>query len=120
MGICRIMDLEEKLKTFELSNDELQKKNADITLELTDLKTKKRPDEHSILNVEEKSKLEQKISELTRELDDSNKLTIRLKLEHKKKLQQANKTIEQLKSVRYICFVFAVIGILKTKILFSF
>lgn len=47
-----------------------------------------------------------KVEELTKELEESNKLMIRLKLEHKNKLKAANKSLEKLKQVWLILYVF--------------
>lgn len=50
-------------------------------------------------NEQQVCQLEKKVAELTKELDESNKLTIRLKLDHKNKIKAANKTLEKLKQV---------------------
>ncbi|KAL0268769.1 UNVERIFIED_CONTAM: hypothetical protein PYX00_010585 [Menopon gallinae] len=98
---------EEKLKKLESINYELSSKNKEIVEELAkaelkfrDLESQKRSTNESVVQVKNDDKvaeLSNRINVLNKELDDSNKSMIKMKLEHKHKIKLLNKTIEKLR-----------------------
>lgn len=73
----------------------LQERYAEMEVEkksIKDLANQSQPN----MEVEE---LQKKVNVLTKELDDRNKAMIKMKIEHKNKIKNMNKTLETLKGV---------------------
>lgn len=99
ISLFRLLDLEEKLQTLQRENAQVLEKNAELESKSRESDPSNESKSEDVARVLD---LERKVEELTRELDDSNKLMIRLKLDHKNKLKAANKSLEKLQQVFFL------------------
>lgn len=100
------MQYEEKNKRLESVNFDLSLKNAELQEKIVNIQTRNIELESEIKSLRESvtgddrlEELSKKIEMLTKELDDSNKSMIKMKLEHKNKIKNLNKALEKVSSV---------------------
>lgn len=94
ISLHRLSQAEFNAKAAEAAHNDLVAKNAELLAELNTLKEEPK----STSGLEE---AQSKIDELSQAVAEANKLTVKLKAEHKAKVKALNKQIESLRKVEY-------------------
>lgn len=92
ISLHRLSQAELNAKAAEAAHNDLVAKNAELLAELNTLKEEPK----STSGLEE---AKSKIDELSQAVAEANKLTVKLKAEHKAKVKALNKQIESLRKV---------------------